>query len=225
MKKYVLLMLIIVFCFSFCGCNNENNISDFEVNENLPYVEGGLSEKVYKEMLKEQETIKNYEYRLSTTVGVANIGNGQMLEYSYGSDNVFVSADIAAFEYKYMKETTSINRESIINTYQGTYMPIHGNVTDVTSAVIYTEVQYTPSDSSIPKYYTIPITIVSEQQNLLYDINVGDNVLLYGKIDLLYEDVWDSSHRCYDGIIREINDKKYEVPILNSVNEGIYKIY
>ena len=213
-------MLIIVICFSFCGCNNEDDVNDFEVMEGGQYIG-----EAYQEMFKEQEDIKNYEYRLPTTVGAASIGNGQVLEYSYGSDNVFVSAGLAAFEYKYINETTSLNRESIINTYHGTYMPIHATVTDVTSTNIYVEVQYTPSDSSIPKFYTIPITIVSEQQNLLYDINVGDNVLLYGKIDLLYEDAWDATHRCYDGIIREINDEKYEVPIINSVNEGIYKIY
>ncbi len=185
-----------------------------DLTNSIMYIQDRLNE----DLILQCKTTYGYEYRLPTTVRAVYIGNGQMLEYAKDS--------VAAFEYSY-SESTSVQKESGFEKYDGVYFRINGKVTDVyndsISIYVYDESLTESEGKMFPISYIVPIDIVPEEQGILNKIKSDSDIEIYAQLDLTSTKLPAYSHAFRNGIITRINDSHYTAPIINSVMSGIYR--
>lgn len=163
-----------------------------------------------QEVILYADTINSFTYQHEDSEGAYYLGNGQMLEYYYGS--------FAKFVYQF-NQLTEYQRSTLGDEADGRYIYLWGEVTSVMEDG--TVQVFCNDEEAMEELGTLlPVTgsaglhVVPEQEGEVLSIREGDQIAAFGKISTdSYTHFITGIAELSDAVIISVNSRKLEVPI------------
>ncbi len=162
-----------------------------------------------------------FQFQFDNSIGAANIGNGQVLEYCADS--------FAALVNRYQNET-EYRKAEIAEEMNGRYIAVYGTVSSVSGSgqitVYCKDANAAEADGKLMPYTAdANLNIVSEQTDLLLSITKDSTILAFGRIDSASYSAGFLSKEftLNDSIIYKVNGNQKEVPVLSKAIPGIQR--